>query len=145
MQGHTAEWIANRIKWKMRRFSSPEMILFPEGKNLLASGFCDVAAAHATGTPILAFRRSNELWTLIGSEKLVWAWDGEVQALILDTLKTVEEEALDENATSVPKRLLETLIVTDGNASTFRVWAPLDGLWRLRAVLAMLIRMQKKR
>jgi hypothetical protein len=144
MHSHTAEWIASRVKWKMRRFSSPEMILFPEGETPFASTLTDVAAAHAAGMPIMAFWRSNDLWTLIGSDKLVWAWDGEVGALVLDTLKKVEEETLDEEAESVPKRLLETLHVMDANGSTFRVWGPLDGLWRLREVLAMLIGMQKK-
>jgi hypothetical protein len=143
MHGVSDKWIANRVKWKMRKFSSPEMILFPDDENPSPPSLRDVAAAYGAGTPILAFCRSNDLWTLICSEKLVCAWDGAIRALALDTLRKIEEEAFDENAESVPRRLLETLCVTDVEGSTFQVWAPLDGLWRLRAVLAMLIGMQK--
>src|SRR5208337_481614 len=116
------KWIAKRVRCKMRRFTSPEMVLFPEGEIPVAHHLHDIAQIQAAGIPILAFWRSNELWTLIASEKLVWVWDGEVRALVLDTLKKVEEETLDEKAESVPKRLLETLYVTDANGSTFRVW-----------------------
>ena len=144
MQGVSAMWIANRVKWKMRRFSTPEMILFPSDKALPSAGLRDAAEGKAAGVPILAMWRSSELWTLLGSETLAWAWDGEVGAMSLDALTKVEEKTLDETAVSVPKRLLETLYVTDTNNSTFRVWAPHDCLWRLRAVLTMLIKMQKK-
>ena len=81
---------------------------------------------------------------LLGSETLAWAWDFEVGGLSAFALTNVEEKTLGETAVSVPKRLLETLYVTDTNNSTFRVWASHDCLWRLRAVLTMLIKMQKK-
>jgi hypothetical protein len=73
MHGHADEWIKDRVKWKLESFklSSSEVLIFEDGKSE-EMGLRRIAESRSAGMPIMAFWRSDELWTLLGSEKIIW-------------------------------------------------------------------------
>lgn len=156
MQGHKDEWIRDRVKWKLAGFdlSSSEVIVFEDdggaGANLRR-----IAESRSAGLPIMAFWRSEELWTLLGSEKIVWVRNAGVEELLLDELKWAtdhgmadvmqrEMEAGAANHVVVRhKRDWETLRLTAKNGNEYLVWtAPGGGCMALWNVLLMLMGMQ---
>ena len=78
MHGHKDEWIRDRVKWKLAdyKLASPEVLVFGEGAEGEGTSLRRIAELRSAGLPILAFWRSDELWTLLGSEKIVWRETG---------------------------------------------------------------------
>jgi hypothetical protein len=159
MHGHADEWIANRVKWRVKDFiRQPPDILFVNGdEDERATSLRTVAEDRRAGLPVLAFWRSSDVWTLLGSEKLVWTRDGQLQEVLLDALtwadspgmfdairKEMETSPPDSLAPSRHKFEYEYLRVIDKSGTEFVVWtAPGGGCLILWNVLLMLIRMQK--
>jgi hypothetical protein len=155
MHGHADEWIEDRVKWKASAFTyrRSDILFFAGHDDDTRTALRHVAADRSVGLPIMAFRRSDELWTLLGSEKLVWARNGQIHEVLLDAVKWADSpgmldtmrQEVDALAADRHKFECETLRVTDNRGFEFMVWtAPGGGCLVLWNVLLMLIRMQKK-
>lgn len=62
MHGHTDEWVANRVKWKVSDFlrQPSELLFFDSADNDEANRLRRVAEQRSAGLPIMAIWRSDE-------------------------------------------------------------------------------------
>jgi hypothetical protein len=153
MQGHKDEWIRDRVKWRLTDYftKSSSEVLFFEGGSYADSTLRRIATLRSVGLPIMAFWRSEELWTLLGSEKIVWQRGSQVGELPLDELRWVTEHGMWDALLNAPsadpgpiKINRETLRLTSRSGDDHLVWTAPSGwciaFWN---VLLMLIGMQK--
>lgn len=158
MHGHADEWIADRVKWKLKCFTHQlaDILFFTDSDDEEANRLRHISEERSAGLPIMAFWRSADLWTLLGSEKLVWARNGQTQEILLDAVKWVDspgmwdtmrhelEAGVDAMVAGRHKFEHELLRVTDKSDAEFFLWtAPGGGCLLLWNVLLMLIGMQK--
>jgi hypothetical protein len=159
MYGHDDEWVESRVKWKLTKLklSCSEMLVFGEGTEAIEADLRRIAESRRAGLPIMAFWRSEDLWTLLGSEKIVWTRKGHVEDLLLDDLNWATEHGMIEamqrdsiagfDASAARHKLdWEALRLTAKSGNEYVVWAaPGGGCVALWNVLLMVIGMQKAR
>lgn len=158
MRGHSDEWIVNRVRWKLRGFANlpSDVLRFDTVECAATQALRRIAVERGAGLPIMAVWRSDELWTLLGSERLVWRRSGQIEELLLDEVKWADvpgmldvmrrelEMGVEAEVAARHKIHHASLRVIDKSETEHVLWTSHSGgCLRLWNVLLMLIGMQK--
>ena len=115
------DWIENRILFRACQNG------LPSGDTYVCTGLPPAILPLTDGIirrehihrPVLAFIKNNELWTVLGTKKIVSKHGGRVNSVLLDRVKEIERLNPNEE-----KQQMQYLRVRSGILSKHVVWAP---------------------
>lgn len=152
------EYIAKRIKWKADKYSLPTefSFFFNELSSDKISSYKQLLEGRDIGFPVLFFQATNNRWTILGTQKIVWDDGLKVNDLSLENIEIVTSGSLDRHrklgqsnlkvfkTNDLKKAEMEDLAIydSDGNLYNLYAWKGSD-LFSLWNILLMAIKLNK--
>jgi hypothetical protein len=121
MKGFSDQWIKDRILWAAKRNSLPMGMtsIYDDSQNLPESLRLH---AHLSGIPVLVLVSGEDLWTVLGSQRIVTMEKGHVKTIDLESIADIDMPS--ESKQGQKKMECHSLLIDDKSGVKNQVWAP---------------------
>ena len=142
MQGHSDDWIQNRILRSLGKRGLPDGhgVLGQESLREMPIDLRSVADLGHVGRPVASFVGDPGIWTLLGTDAVQCCLHGQGVFVRLDDIR----EVLLVDGTLVPPPPCQFIELIDRHGNKHTIWAPPGpGCLGLCGVLQMLVQLQR--